>query len=234
MNIIRNDRLIQRNSRIAQITTFAGLIVLIGGLIISFQSPENMGLSWAALMLGFLLSQVGIYFTNRWGRHPRPDEQLDTALKGVDKRHTIYHYTTPAPHLLVGPSGLWVLMPYYQRGTITCSKGRLQQKGNLFLSFMKIFAQEGLGRPDLEVSGAIEATQRFLSKRMADDTIPPIQAAIIFTNPKIVLEIPEGEIPPAPVTILKDLKNLIRKGSNSKSLPIEKVKLVEDALKDIR
>jgi len=230
MNVIRNDRLIHRNSRIAQITTFGGLIVLVGGLVISIQSPENMGVSWAALMLGFILSQLGIYFTNRWGRHPRPDELLDTALKGVDKRHTIYHYTTPVPHFLVGPTGLWVLMPYYQRGTITCTNGRLRQKGNLGLTFMKIFAQEGLGRPDIEVSGAIESIQRYLSKRLPEDSLPPIQAAIIFTNPKIELDIPEDETPPAPVTLLKDLKTLIRKESKSKSLPFEKVRVIEEAL----
>jgi len=230
MNIIRNDRLIHRNSRIAMITTFGGLFVLLGGLLISFKSPEQMGLSWAALMLGFLLSQLGIYFSNRWGRHPRPDEQLDTALKGLDSRHTLYHYSTPVPHLLVGPSGLWVIMPYYQRGTITCSNGRLKQKGNLGLSFLKVFAQEGLGRPDLEVDGAIDSLRSYLGKRMEGYDLPSINAAMVFTNPKVELDIPEGETPPAPAVLLKGLKSLVRKEAKSKSLSQEKVKLIEDAL----
>jgi hypothetical protein len=230
MNIIRNDRLIHRNSRIAQIATFAGLFVLLGGLLISFKSPEQMGLSWAALMLGFLLSQIGIYFSNRWGRHPRPDEQLDTALKGLDKRHTLYHYTTPVPHLLVGPSGLWILMPYYQRGTITCSNGRLKQKGNLGLSFLKLFAQEGLGRPDLEISGAIDALRNYLNKRMEDSDLPSFQAALVFTNPKVELDIPEDETPPAPAVPIRELKSFIRKEAKSNSLNQEKVKQLEDAL----
>ncbi len=189
-----------------------------------------MGLSWAALMLGFMLSQLGIYFSNRWGRHPRPDELLDTALKGLDKRHSLYHYTTPVPHLLIGPSGLWVLMPYYQRGTITCSNGRLRQKGDLFLTFLKVFAQEGLGRPDLEAEGAVDSMRNYLAKRMEKDSIPPIQAALVFTNHKVILDIPKDETPPAPTVLLKELKSMIRKEAKSKSLTQEKVKLVEDAL----
>ena len=230
MNIIRNDRLIHRNSRIAMITTFAGLFVLLGGLLISFKSPEQMGLSWAALMLGYLLSQVGIYFSNRWGRHPRPDEQIDTALKGLDKRHTLYHYNTPVPHLLVGPSGLWVLMPYYQRGIITCSNGRLKQKGNLGLTFLKIFAQEGLGRPDLEVAGAVDSLRNYLGKRIEEVDLPTIQTALVFTNPKVELDIPKDETPPAPAVLPKGLKSLVRREVKSKSLSPEKVKLIEDAL----
>ena len=229
MNIIRNDRLIRRNSRIALITTFGGLFVLLGGLLISFKSPQQMGLSWAALMLGFLLSQLGIYFSNRWGRHPRPDEQLDSALKGLDGRHTLYHYTTPVSHLLVGPSGLWVIMPYYQRGTITCYNGRLKQKGNLGLSFLKVFAQEGLGRPDLEVDAAKDSLRNYLGKRMEDD-VPTINTALVFTHPKVELDIPEDETPPAPAVLLKGLKSLIRKDAKAKSLSLEKAKLIEDAL----
>jgi hypothetical protein len=232
MNIIRNDRLILRNSRIAMITTFGGLLVLMGGLLISFKFPTQMGLSWAALMLGFLLSQIGIYFSNRWSRRPRPDELLDTAFKGLDKRNTLYHYTTPAPHVLVGPTGLWVIMPYYQRGTISSSNGRLIQKGNMGLAFLKVFAQEGLGRPDLEVSGAIEALQKYLKKRMPENDIPPIQTAIVFTNPKVELSIQKDDVLPAPTILLKELKSLIRKEGKSKSLSQEKMLLIQNALQD--
>ena len=230
MNIIRNDPLIRRNARIAQITTIAGLVVLMGGIYISLGNPQMMGLSWAALMLGFILSQLGIYFSNRWGRHPRPDELLDTALKGLDKRHTLFHYKTPVSHLLLGPSGLWVLMPYYQRGVITCSQGRLRQSGNLFLTFLKLFAQEGIGRPDLEVAGAVDSLRNYLGKRLEESDIPPIQTALVFTHPKVVIDIPEEESPPAPAVLLKELKGLVRKEAKSKSLTPEKVKLIEDAL----
>ena len=39
----------------------------------------------------------------------------------------------------------------------------------------------------------------------------------------------EGADPPATAVMLKDLKDLVRKGGKGRSLPLEKVKLLEDA-----
>ena len=83
MNIIINETLIKRNAKIAQFSMIGGLIVLAGGMVLSF-SPNYARyfyLSLLALLFGFILSQIGIYFTNRFGRRPRPDEQLNQALK---------------------------------------------------------------------------------------------------------------------------------------------------------
>ena len=99
MKIITNEKLIKRNGRIGQIATFAGLLVLVGGMILTFRNPTYAYLSWVALLLGFGLSQIGLYFGNRWGRHPRPDELLDLGLKGLNDQYSIYHYWTPAAHL---------------------------------------------------------------------------------------------------------------------------------------
>ena len=71
MNIATNEPLVKRNTRIAQVTMIGGLAVLAGGMFISFRMPERFTLSLAALMVGFLLSQIGIYYSNRWARRPR-------------------------------------------------------------------------------------------------------------------------------------------------------------------
>jgi formate hydrogenlyase subunit 3/multisubunit Na+/H+ antiporter MnhD subunit len=84
MKVITNERLIKRNARIGQIATFGGLLVLIGGLVITYRNPAYASLSWVALIGGFALSQIGMYFGNRWGRHPRPDELVDQGLKGLN------------------------------------------------------------------------------------------------------------------------------------------------------
>jgi hypothetical protein len=229
MNIIRNEKLIKRNSKIGQFALLGGLVVLAGGMFISFRYPDQFGISLAALMLGFLASQVGIYFSNRWGRRPRLDEQLDAALKGLDKKYTLYHYTSPVPHLLVGPSGVWVLLPYYQRGTMTYENGRWRQRGgNLYL---KLFAQEGLGRPEAEVAAEVDQMQSFLSKRLPEGfVVPPVQAAMVFTNPKAVINIPEGTVLPAEAVTLKELKEVIRKAGKGKALTLEKAKMVQEAI----
>jgi len=229
MNIYRNERMIARNSRIGKISMVAGLAVLGGGMFISFRYPEQFNLSLVALLLGFILSQVGIFFSNRWGRRPRPDELLDQALKGMDRKYSLFHYSSPVNHLLIGPSGLWALLPYYQRGTIVYEKSRYKQRGgNLYL---KIFAQEGLGRPELDAAAAKDSLQAFLKKRFPEEEFPPIEAALVFTNPSVNLAIADDADPPAQAVKLKDLKEMIRKSAKSKPVSLEKVKQLEEALR---
>jgi hypothetical protein len=231
MNINRNDPLIKRNARIGQLTMFVALVVLAGGMFVSFQYPEQANWSFLALLVGFVLAQVGIYYSNRYSRKPRPDELIDQALKGMDKKYALYHFLTPATHLLVGPSGLWVLLPYYQRGTITFSKGRWrQQGGGLMYQYLKLFAQEGLGRPDMDVANQTNALRSLLQKRLPEESLPEIQAALVFTHPKAQIAIPEDETPPAETVLLKDLKEVIRKSGKSKTISQDKVKLIQDAL----
>ncbi|MEJ2262005.1 MAG: hypothetical protein P8X95_01070 [Anaerolineales bacterium] len=228
MEIITNERLIRRNARIGQITSIVGLIVLAGGAYISFtQSQQLVPISLAALLVGFALSQIGIYFGNRWSRRPRPDETLNQALKGLDDRYALYHYSTPAAHLLIGPAGVWVLLPRHQRGKITYEeeKGRWRQKGgNMYL---KIFAQEGLGRPDLEVGSEINAAEGYLAKILSKDEVPEVQAALIFTNDRAEVE---ADNAPSPTLHVKKLKDFIRKTAKSKPISMDTVKEIQEEI----
>jgi hypothetical protein len=230
MNIIQNDALIKRNTKIAQITGFAGLGVLVVGVYLFITQPEQFALIWGIVMLGFLLSQVGIYFTNRWGRRPRPDEHINQALKGLDASYSLYHYTSPTSHLLVGPAGLWVLLPRYQKGRITFEKGRWRQKGGgLLLGYMKIFGQEGLGRPDLEIQAEVESVRKHLLKKLPDQEVPPIQAALVFTNESTELDADEAPVPTVPT---RKLKEVIRKSAKAKPISVEKLKQIKEAIEE--
>jgi len=216
MKVITNDRLVRRNGRLGQIATLAGLLVLVGGMFVSFRYPNYAGFAWIALFIGFALSQIGLYFGNRWGRHPRPDERLNEGLKGLNDQYSIYHYTTPAAHLLVGPSGLWVIMPFYQQGQIIYEKGRWKQKGGGFMQkYLRVFAQEGIGRPDLEAPSEASAVNRFIHKKIPDGKIPDASVALVFTNDKANLEVEGAPILTVP---LKKLKEEIRKSAKEKPL----------------
>ncbi|MGE5222897.1 MAG: hypothetical protein ACM3PY_10675 [Omnitrophica WOR_2 bacterium] len=222
MNIISNARLIRRNARIAQYSGLAGMIILIAGMYVLFRYPGQFGIIWGTVLAGFILSQVGIYFTNRWGRNPRPDQNLNNALKGLSTDYSLYHYVTPTSHLLVGPAGVWVLLPRYQRGTITFEKNRFKQKGGGFLlNYLKIFGQEGLGRPELEVEAEKEAVTKFLKKHIPEDKIPPIQAALVFTDERAKLE--NLEEAPVPTLPKSKLKEFIRKSAKTKSFSMDRV-----------
>ena len=126
MKTIKNEKLIKRNAQIGSWTTLAALVVLGAGMYLSFTRPELFTFSLIALLLGFTLTQVGMYMGNKFGRSPRPDEKLDAGLKGLQNEFVMYHYTTPVSHLLVGPAGVWVVMPYHQPGEATINKNRLR------------------------------------------------------------------------------------------------------------
>lgn len=231
MKIVTNERLIQRNTRIAQIASFSGLLVLVAGLIISFTRQELISISFAALLVGFLLSQVGIYFTNRWGRRPRPDELLNQALKGFDNKYSLYHYSTPASHLFVGPAGIWVFLTRHQRGVITFSKGRWRLKGGGFLqAYLRIFAQENLGRPDLELMNEISNVQRYLGQHLTEANIPPIDAALVFVNENAEIQISEDDNPAASTLQINKLKDFLRKAAKGKPVSLDKIQEIQEAL----
>jgi hypothetical protein len=220
MKIIKNEKLIKRNGRIGSWTTIAALVILGGGMYYSISDPsdpQRVRYSMAALVLGFILTQVGLYMGNRWGRSPRPDEQLDAALKGLPGEFAIYHYTAPAPHLLVGPAGVWALIPYRQRGVVTYVKNRWRVSGGGFLqAYMSIFGQEGLGRPDLEAEHEILAVKKLLASRLEENEIPTVNAALVFTHEQVEIQTDDA---PLPAMKLKQLKDFMRQKAKQTRMP---------------
>ena len=228
MKIIKNEKLIKRNSKIGQYTSLGALAVLGVGMYISFTQPDLFVWAVGALLLGFTLTQVGMYFGNRWGRSPRPDEKLDTGLKGLHKDFNIYHWTTPVSHLLVGPAGIWVLIPYHQRGHVTYRKDRWKMVGGGFLqNYMRLFGQEGLGRPDLEAEAEINSIRKALAKDMEEDEIPEIQAVLVFTTDGVEIEAEEAPIPALP---LKKIKDFMRNKAKERPITVEELEKVKAVL----
>ena len=219
MKIIKNEKLIKRNATIGNWTSLAALAILGGGMYISFKRQELFVYSLIALLVGFTLTQIGMYMGNRFGRSPRPDEKLDAGLKGLQNEFVMYHYTTPASHLLVGPSGVWVVMPYHQRGQVEFKKNRWQIKGGGFLQgYMRIFGQEGLGRPDIEIDGELRSLNKYLSKKMDQSQLPEINALMVFTNDDVEIK---GEDAPVPALKLKQVKDFMRQKAKEKKLSAE-------------
>lgn len=217
MKTVTDTRKIQRNAKIGQYTSFGALVVLGLGLFITFKYPTKFEYSLAALLIGFLMSQIGIHFTNRWGHNPRPDEIVDKSLKGLGREFTAYHYVTPVSHLLVGPAGIWTIMPNFQGGIIAYEKNRWKAKGGGFLqSYMRMFGQENIGRPDLESEAEIDSAKRYLKRVLPEGTqVPQVNSLLLFANPKVDLKV-EGA--PLPALTPKDLKDFLREKSKEKPL----------------
>jgi hypothetical protein len=228
MKIVKNEKLIKRNSKIGQYTSLGALVVLGVGMYISFTKPELFVWAVGALLLGFTLTQVGMYFGNRWGRSPRPDERLDAGLKGLPGNFVIYHWATPVAHLLVGPAGIWVLLPFHQRGRVTYRKNRWRMAGGGFLqNYMRLFGQEGIGRPDLEAESEINSVRKVLAKEMEEDEIPEIKAALVFTTDGVEIEVQDAPMPALP---LKKLKEFMRNKAKEKPITSQELEKTKAAL----
>lgn len=212
MLVIEDDKLIKRNKRLGQIISIVAVAILIGGMYITFTMPDRFGLSLTALLVGFILSQIGIYFTNRFARPPRPDQQISNALKGLDKRYALFHYTTPASHLLIGPAGVWILRPKFVKGNIVYQRNKWRQKNAGFLSgYLRLFAQEGIGRPDLEYYSEKRALQQILERHLDEEEMPDIHGAVVFTHPDATVNIEEEDDLPVTTMHGNKLKDFIRK-----------------------
>ncbi len=244
MNILTNEKTILRNAKIGKYTSLAAFgLVAIGAYFlipllpylnnpaVALTKEQEIQYWWfTGCMFGFLaVFQIGIYFMNRFGRRPRPDELINASLKGLTKDYNLYHYLTPVNHLLVGPAGVWIIEPYYQRGTISYEGGRWQQKGGgLLLAYMKIFMQEGLGRPDLEIKADVDSLTKALSKALGAD-IPAVNVALVFTDPRAELA---AENAPSPTIKVKELKETLRRYAKEHPFPAEQIKGITDLLPD--
>jgi hypothetical protein len=208
MRIVINEKLIKRNKLIGQITTFSSLAILGIGLVLAFKKDTTrILLSYLALIVGFIVSQIGIYFTNRFGRSPRFDELILKNFEKLGSEYTLYIYSSPVPILLVGPCGMWIPLPILASGKVSYLKGKWKQQGGS--AMMKAFAQEGIGRPDNEeINNLRDLTKYLKSKNVPESEIPEIQTILVLLNEKTEI----GDVSEAPTEIvhLRKLKLHIR------------------------
>ena len=212
MKAVTDTKLIQKGQKLGRIASFAGLVVLIGGLVVSFQQRNNVQaymilLVYGSLLVGFILSNVGIYLANRWVREPRADQSLAKVLKGFDNRYLLYNYVLPAQHVLLAPDGLTAITVKRQEGTITCDGSRWRHKLT-FGRVLRLLTDEGLGNPTKEAQNEAALLRKLVDQKLPGQQVP-IAPLIVFTGRKEKLDLRVSN-PAVPVLELGDLKGEIR------------------------
>jgi hypothetical protein len=91
---------------------------------------------------------------------------------------------------------------------------------------MKIFGQEGLGRPDLEIKADLDSLGSAFKKALGDDA-PEINAVMVLTDPRTEVNADDA---PRPTMKVKELKEFLRKYAKEHPLPAEQVKRITAAL----
>jgi len=213
MQIITNEKKVARGERVGKIATLAGLGFLTAGLIISL-TVRDMPMVWvsfACLLVGLVASSIGTMNMNRWIKQPRADVALAQGLKGFDDKYRLYNYWLPAPHVLLGPTGLYVLTALGQDGAINYDGTRFQRKFSA-ARLLRFMAEEGLGRPFQEGDSQVASLQEFIEKNgIAEDV--DIQNVLVFYSPRANLQVADT---PRPVVNTKGLKKALRRQSGER------------------
>jgi hypothetical protein len=216
--------LIKNRARLGRVASFAGLAVLVLGLVASL-SPQWLLASFGCLFVGFVLSQVGLYHATRWVKEPRADQTLIKILKGFDDRYRLYNYVLPAPHVLLTPFGLCVIIPRDQAGKVRCEGEKWHHESG-WKRILRLFGQEGLGNPTKETQTEVKKFRRFLAQRLPDEEVP-VEGVVVFTNPQGELEV---ENPAVPVLDGKEFKSFLRRLSKEQPIPSSQRRQLADIL----
>jgi hypothetical protein len=205
--------------QIGQWTSLAGMLALIGGLVMAFTALDGSSniifYQLLALMGGWVLSQVGIYLAHRYVRSPRPDQVLDQQVKKVARDGRFYHFLLPAPHVLLTPQGIIIFITKFQSGNISVQGDKWRQKG---IGLRRLFGQEGLGNPTREAETSVAAIASYLRKHAPTVEEVPIAPVIVFTAKQAgELDLSGSDIP---AVHFAKLKTFLRQQRGKKASPM--------------
>lgn len=206
------ERAIRRKGLAGKILSFAGLGVLFAGFFISLRLPELSNLILFTMVAGFFMSQTGVVLMNRWGRTPRIDQVIDRGLKGLGGEYTIFHYLLGANHVLSGPPGVVVLLPYLTEGRIHYQDGHWWQTRKRWGRERRKKLKQFQVDVDLEIRSLQKALRRF----MDEDQLPPIRPVLVFLHPEATVDPGDSDL----IAVhLKKLKSLVRKMPRQPGIP---------------
>lgn len=239
MKVYRNLPAIRTREQRGRRIALGGLLILFVGLLASFvptwfpaDEPAANPLvafvkqywtiiSFGALAVGFIASNVGSYYINRFAprrwpgsrRVARPDELVEGGLKGFDDKYALFLWgLDDVPYLLVGPPGVRVLLVRSDKGTVQVSGDRWKEKFSLgrLLTFLN---REGLGNPARDMGEAELRVRELLQEGESSGALNvnaadiPIESAAVFINPATQLEV---DNPSLPVLRVDQLKKYVR------------------------
>ncbi len=215
MQVVENKSYVSGKMRIGNIANFASMGLLIVGFVLSLMTntfgQEAIFAAYVALIGAFLLLSYGRNYTRRWGPRFRQDQWLIPAMRGVDNRYTMFNYAAPElpDHVLIGPGGLFVLVPKPNGGTVRYQNGRWS-RGSIGGRLFRGLAEGGLGNPLADVNRAMALLAAYLRKHGSEELIAGLEARpiVVFTNPGTQLEVSS---PPIPIVQTKELKSIFRR-----------------------
>ncbi len=219
-----NVRRIDRLRQVSKILTFGGIGLMVVALVISLRAAGSTGIALGLSVIGLASSQLGTVMIRRWPERGRSDQLLDAALKGLDHRHSLYHYLLGCQHALFTPRGAMALFAVADPGLFELRDGVLWQT--------KFKRGAPSGKPSAMRNLFAQATQeaaelqQTLDRRLEEQTTRDILPVIVFVHPEARLHA-DGASPPS--VHLKKLKDFVRNAPRRSPLTEEEATTLSGA-----
>ena len=217
MRAITNTNIIESRAKWAKRVAPLTMLFLLGGLVTNFLSinqPEYFRPTLILLALGFIFATISSNLVNRWVREPRADQLLTATLQKFGNDYILFNYTSPVPHVLLSPGGLYVFIIKNQDGQIQVNGHRFSRKFS-WRRLFRFFAEEGLGSPSTEAENKANTLKKLLRKNLSEEELPEPKPLIIFSHKNVDLSV---EDPPLPIMRTNELKSYLREQGKYKTI----------------
>jgi hypothetical protein len=208
MKSIIDHKKISRRAWFANVASLGGMFILLWSIVMPLFRPQAGILAPLTMVLGVGVAMVGIYFANRWIRKPRPEDSLDTALKGLGDSYRLYHYPPlPCDHVLLTPQGVVVMEVNNLGGSFTYSAGRWKERMTIGRA-LRYIVEEHLGNPTQAAIDGADFIRRRLGERIQGGDKIPVQPVVVFVHPAARLELNETPVPVCKADKLKKVASI--------------------------
>jgi len=231
MKVYTNEPVVARKRKIGTVAGFVSLGMLFVAIFLSFR-PHLIVYAYMLAISALAIGAVGTYHINRWVRPPVAETTLAAALKGLDRKHVLYNYYGPWPHVLLTPNGLVAIVVKRYEGKARCQNGQWTGAFSFWRLYSRGFTAEGLGNPHEEAERARQVLKEWLQRHVPDYAERvPVEAVVVFLNPdklELTMEGCRSDI----ITFPKKLKTVLRKvlAPRMRRLSPEEYQAVKNAL----
>lgn len=195
MRIVRNVGYVTRRKRMARWQALLGFLMLASTMVLTYRFPALILFAYALLFVGMVTFHLGMQQLGKWSRTPRNDQLIDNLLRGLGDKYALVHYAElgkrTIEHVLVHPGGVLSLTARELPGKVQLKRGRWRKLGG---GIGRLFGMGGpqLGNPALDADADTAALRAYLT---ANQMEAEVDAALVFLNPRVELDVEEPEYP---------------------------------------
>jgi hypothetical protein len=209
MQIVTNTKLVESRGKLGKRLPWIGLFGVFGAVFMVLR-PELELWSLPVMILGFVLTNVGMFYFNRYVRPPLPHDVLEKELKGLDNRYRLFNFLGPVDHVLITPTGVLAITVRRMGGDIRCTGEKWSMKTGL-LDKLRFFSEDQLGNPSYDLRRDVSKVQKLMEAGLPDaqgEKPVPIGGFVFFSSPDVNLSLEDISVR---VLNTKNMKDYLRK-----------------------